>query len=89
MQQGTGPNSIESDLLEGHRSAQAYSKCPVLNGRDTELYHHRTQLFDFTALDGKDKWTVYRFKKHVCDTWEAGCSEDWLGQRRVTVSHEL
>jgi hypothetical protein len=25
--------------------------------------------FDFTALDGKEKWTAYRFTKNVYDTW--------------------
>jgi hypothetical protein len=30
---------------------------------------HPIHTFDFTALDGKDKWTAYRFTKNVYDTW--------------------
>jgi hypothetical protein len=26
-------------------------------------------MFDFTVLDGKEKWTAYKFTKNVYDTW--------------------
>ena len=35
----------------------------------TTLYRHPIHKFDFTALDGKDKWTTYKFTKSVYNTW--------------------
>lgn len=42
---------------------------PVIDGKDTKYYLHPIHAFNFPALDGKDKWTAYRFTKNVYDTW--------------------
>ncbi|KAK3957003.1 hypothetical protein QBC32DRAFT_394188 [Pseudoneurospora amorphoporcata] len=39
------------------------------NEKDTEYYQHPIYQFCFTALEGKEKWTVYRFIKNVYDIW--------------------
>lgn len=52
-----------------HTSVRIYGHYPVIAGKDTKYYRHPIYKFDFTALDGKDKWTAYRFTKNVYDTW--------------------
>ncbi|KAI0913155.1 hypothetical protein F4823DRAFT_107902 [Ustulina deusta] len=52
-----------------HCSVRIYGYYPIINGKDTKYYRHPIHKFDFTALDGKDKWTSYRFTKNIYDTW--------------------
>ncbi|KAK4182104.1 hypothetical protein QBC35DRAFT_468339 [Podospora australis] len=52
-----------------HRSVRIYGHYPVITGKDINYYRHLIHTFDFTALDGKDKWTAYQFTKNVYDTW--------------------
>ncbi len=42
-----------------------YGHYPIINGKDTTYYRHPIHTFDFTALDGKEKWTAYKFTKNV------------------------
>jgi len=51
------------------RTVRIYGHYPVINGKDTTYYRHPIHTFDFTALDGKEKWTAYKFTKNVYDTW--------------------
>ncbi|KAI9782032.1 MAG: hypothetical protein M1816_002020 [Peltula sp. TS41687] len=52
-----------------HRSVRIYGHYPVINGKDTKYYRHPIRTFDFTELDGKEKWTAYKFTKNVYDNW--------------------
>ncbi|KAK4664871.1 uncharacterized protein QC763_0075240 [Podospora pseudopauciseta] len=52
-----------------HRSVRIYGHYPVITEKDIKYYRHPIHDFSFTALDGKDKWTAYRFTKNVYDTW--------------------
>ncbi|KAJ4286032.1 hypothetical protein N0V88_008147, partial [Collariella sp. IMI 366227] len=52
-----------------HRSVRIYGHYPVITGTDIKYFRHPIHTFDFTALDGKDKWTAYRFTKNVYETW--------------------
>lgn len=52
-----------------HCSVRIFGHYPVIDGKDTKYYRHPIHTFDFTALDGKDKWTAYKFTKNVYDTW--------------------
>ncbi|KAM4061253.1 reverse transcriptase [Hirsutella rhossiliensis] len=52
-----------------HSSVRIYGHYPVIAGKDIKYYRHPIHKFDFTALDGKDRWTAYRFTKNVYDTW--------------------
>ena len=56
-------------ISHDHRSVRIYGHYPVIDGKDTKYYRHPIHTFDFTALDGKEKWTAYRFTKNVYDTW--------------------
>ena len=42
---------------------------PVIDGDKTTFYRHPIHIFGITALDGKDKWTAYKFTKNVYDVW--------------------
>ncbi|RDA85284.1 hypothetical protein CP532_5927 [Ophiocordyceps camponoti-leonardi (nom. inval.)] len=50
-------------------SVKIYGYYPVLDGKKTEYYRHPIHSFDFTALDGKEKWTAYRFTRNIYDVW--------------------
>ena len=52
-----------------HTSVRIYGHYPVIAGKDIKYYRHPIHKFDFTTLDGQDKWTAYRFTKNVYDTW--------------------
>ncbi|UZP38154.1 hypothetical protein NXS19_005970 [Fusarium pseudograminearum] len=40
-----------------------------MDGKNTKYYRHPIHEFSFTALDGKEKWTAYRFTKNLYDAW--------------------
>jgi hypothetical protein len=46
-----------------------YGHYPVIKGNETTFYRHPIHTFDFTALDGREKWTAYKFTKNVYDIW--------------------
>jgi hypothetical protein len=50
-------------------SVRIYGHYPVINGKDTTYYRHPIDKFDFTARDGKEKWTAYKFTKNVYEIW--------------------
>ncbi|KAF6802785.1 hypothetical protein CSOJ01_11355 [Colletotrichum sojae] len=41
----------------------------VEEGKDTTYYRHPIRQFDFTELNGKDRWAAYQFTKNVYETW--------------------
>ncbi|KAK9258595.1 hypothetical protein V1519DRAFT_316952 [Lipomyces tetrasporus] len=56
-------------ISHDHRSVRLYGHYPVMDGKNTMYYRHPIHEFSFTALDGKEKWTAYRFTKNVYHTW--------------------
>ena len=56
-------------MSHDHRSVRIYGHYPVIDGKDTKFYRHPIHVFDFTALDGKEKWTAYKFTKNVYEVW--------------------
>ncbi|RMZ73304.1 phosphatidylserine decarboxylase [Pyrenophora seminiperda CCB06] len=56
-------------ISHDHRSVRIYGHYPVIDGSQTTFYRHPIHEFSLTALDGKEKWTAYRFTKNVYDTW--------------------
>jgi hypothetical protein len=56
-------------ISHDHSSVRIYGHYPVINGKDTTYYRHPIHEFSFTALDGKEKWTAYKFTKNVYDIW--------------------
>ncbi|KAL2261299.1 hypothetical protein VTK26DRAFT_4441 [Humicola hyalothermophila] len=56
-------------ISHDHQSVRIYGHYPVITGKDTKYYRHPIRNFSFTELDGKEKWTAYRFTKNVYDIW--------------------
>lgn len=56
-------------LSHDHQMVRIYGHYPLIDGDKTEYYRHYIRAFDFTDLDGKDKWASYRFAKNVYDIW--------------------
>jgi hypothetical protein len=56
-------------ISHDNMSVRIYSHYPIINGKDTTYYRHLIHNFGFTALDGKDKWTAYKFTRNVYDIW--------------------
>ncbi|KAK0708582.1 hypothetical protein B0H67DRAFT_603500 [Lasiosphaeris hirsuta] len=56
-------------ISHDHRSVRIYGHYPVIAGKDNKYYRHPIREFSFTELDGKDKWTAYRFTRNVYDMW--------------------
>ncbi|KAF2005398.1 hypothetical protein P154DRAFT_571121 [Amniculicola lignicola CBS 123094] len=56
-------------ISHDHRSVRIYGHYPVIDGKETMYYRHPIHEFSFTALDGKEKWTAYKFTKNVYDVW--------------------
>lgn len=56
-------------ISHDHRSVRIYGHYPVIEGDKTIFYRHPIRDFSFTELDGREKWTAYKFTKNVYDTW--------------------
>lgn len=56
-------------ISHDHQSVRIYGHYPVIDGKDTKYYRHPIYKFDFTTLDGKEKWTAYRFTRNIYDQW--------------------
>ena len=56
-------------ISHDHQNVHIYGYYPVIQGKEARYYRHTIHTFDFTTLDGKDKWTAYRFTKSVYHTW--------------------
>lgn len=56
-------------LSHDHSDIRIYGHYPVMDGKDTGYYRYPIRTFNFTELDGKEKWTAYRFTKNIYDQW--------------------
>lgn len=60
---------LSFSVSHDHRAVRIYGYYPVMEGKAVKYYRHPIHEFSFTTLDGKDKWTAYRFTKNVYDLW--------------------
>ncbi|KAF5018596.1 hypothetical protein F66182_9425 [Fusarium sp. NRRL 66182] len=56
-------------ISHDYRLVRIYGHYPVISNTDTKFYRHPIHEFSFLALDGRDKWTAYRFTKNIYDIW--------------------
>jgi len=56
-------------ISHDHSSVRIYGHYPLISGDKTTFFRHSIHKFDFTAMEGKEKWTAYRFTKNVYDGW--------------------
>jgi hypothetical protein len=52
-------------VLYNYWTVRIYGYYPVIDGNKTIFYCYLIYEFSFTALDGKEKWTAYKFTKNV------------------------
>ena len=55
-------------ISHDNETVRIYGHYPEIEGKRTTFYRHPIDKFSFTRLDGKEKWTAYKFTKSVYDT---------------------
>ncbi|KAI9741507.1 MAG: hypothetical protein M1818_004313 [Claussenomyces sp. TS43310] len=55
-------------ISHNHEEARIYGHYAAINEKTT-FHRHPIRRFDFTEVDGKEKWTAYKFVKNVYDLW--------------------
>ncbi len=48
-----------------HKTVRIYGHYPVIDENKTTFCRHPIRKYDFTELDGKEKWTACKFTKNV------------------------
>ncbi|KAF7885253.1 hypothetical protein EAF00_011071 [Botryotinia globosa] len=56
-------------ISHDHRAVRIYGHYPIIDGGKTTFFQHPIHEFSFVALNGKDKWTAYKFTKNIYDIW--------------------
>ena len=56
-------------ISHDHQLVRIYGHYAVIDGKDAKYYRHPIRKFNFTELNGKEKWAAYQFTKNVYDTW--------------------
>ncbi|OAX80101.1 hypothetical protein ACJ72_05570 [Emergomyces africanus] len=56
-------------ISHDHRTVRLYGHYAVIKDDNTTYYRHPIHTFDFTALDGKEKWTAYNLTKNIYEKW--------------------
>ena len=56
-------------ISHDHRTLRIYGYYPVIKEKTTSFYRHPIRTFDFTELNGREKWTAYRFTMNVYSIW--------------------
>ena len=54
-------------ISHDHTSVRIYGHYAIIEADKTTFYRHTIHGFDFTVLEGKEKWTAYKFVKSVYD----------------------
>lgn len=60
---------VAFSISHDHRTVRIYGHYPIIDGLQVTFYRHPIHEFSFTAMDGKEKWTAYKFTKNVYDIW--------------------
>ena len=56
-------------ISHDHRTVRIYGHYTLIDGNNTNFYRHSIHTFDFTALDGKEKWTAFKFVRNAYNVW--------------------
>lgn len=58
-------------ISHDHEAVRLYGHYPVIDKATAkiEYYRYTIRQFYFTELNGREKWTAYRFTKNVYDVW--------------------
>ena len=52
-----------------NNTVRIYGHYPLIQQDKTTYHRQLVRKFDFTGLDGREKWTAYRFVKNVHDIY--------------------
>lgn len=56
-------------ISHDHRNVRIYGYYAEIDDARTKYYRHTIREFSFVELDGREKWTAYKFTKNVYDNW--------------------
>jgi hypothetical protein len=56
-------------VSHNERDVALYGHYPIINKEKTTFHRHTIHAFSIWALDGKEKWTAYKFIKNIYDIW--------------------
>ena len=56
-------------ISHDHRSVRIYGHYPIIDGDKVTFYRHPIREFSFVEMNGREKWTTYKFTKNVYDIW--------------------
>ncbi|KAM5451727.1 hypothetical protein MaudCBS49596_003554 [Microsporum audouinii] len=56
-------------ISHDHCSVRIYGHYPIIDGEKVTYYRHTIHKFDFTSLEGRERWTSYNFTLNVYDRW--------------------
>lgn len=56
-------------ISHDHSTVRIYSHYAKVDEREPKYYRHTIRTFDFTELDGREKWTAYKFTKSIYNSW--------------------
>ncbi|KAG5297533.1 hypothetical protein I7I48_06665 [Histoplasma ohiense] len=85
---------LSFSISHDHQMVKIYGHYPVIDGDKTSYYCHPIHKFCFTALDGKERWTSYKFMMGLYDDWASShlkrlCSAiDQLPEINLDVSQQ-
>ena len=58
-------------ISHDHDSVRIYGHYTMIDEGEVRFYRHTIHKFNFTALDGKEKWTAYKFAKNIYDYYSS------------------
>lgn len=56
-------------ISHDHRNVRIYGYYPLVKEKNISYHRYTIHTFDFTALDGRERWTAYKFVKNVYEKW--------------------
>ena len=56
-------------ISHDHRTVRIYGHYPVIDGKETTYYRHHIRTFDFTELNGREKWTTNILVQNIYKNW--------------------
>ncbi|KAI2470182.1 hypothetical protein F4781DRAFT_185783 [Annulohypoxylon bovei var. microspora] len=56
-------------ISHSERKVRIYGHYAVDDGSQTSFYRHLLRRYDYTALNGRDRWAAYQFTRNIYDVW--------------------
>jgi len=68
-EQEVNRETVAFSISHDDHIVRIYGHYAVITEKQTTYHRHQIHEFSFVALDGKEKWTAYKFTKNVYDIW--------------------